>query len=107
VYNIPQTSSPPPLYFSPPSLPLFQTVFGGFHYAVFIYVYVTYFHLLYTKELIKMFNKYLLNLNTLLNLKKKKVRTARHQWLTPVILATREAEIRRMAVQRQPELIFA
>jgi hypothetical protein len=72
VYNIPQTSSPPPLYFSPPSLPLFQTVFGGFHYAVFIYVYVTYFHLLYTKELIKMFNKYLLNLNTLLNLKKKK-----------------------------------
>jgi hypothetical protein len=28
---------------------------------------------------------------------------ARHQWLTPVILATQEAEIRRITVQRQPQ----
>jgi hypothetical protein len=27
---------------------------------------------------------------------------ARHQWLTPIILATQEAEIRRMIVQSQP-----
>jgi hypothetical protein len=30
----------------------------------------------------------------------KKQRIARHQWLTPVILTTQEAEIRRMAVAR-------
>jgi hypothetical protein len=27
---------------------------------------------------------------------------AGHQWLTPVVLATQEAEIRRIAVPRQP-----
>jgi hypothetical protein len=35
-----------------------------------------------------------------LSLKKNK---ARHQWLTPVILATQEAEIRRIAVLSQPK----
>jgi hypothetical protein len=28
--------------------------------------------------------------------------TARHQWLTPVILATQETEIRRIAIRSQP-----
>jgi hypothetical protein len=28
--------------------------------------------------------------------------TARHQWLTPVILATQETEIRRITVRSQP-----
>jgi hypothetical protein len=35
----------------------------------------------------------------------KKVKQARHQWLTPVILATEEAEIRRIMVRRQPRQI--
>jgi hypothetical protein len=30
---------------------------------------------------------------------------ARHQWLTPVILATQEAEIRRITVRSQPRQI--
>jgi hypothetical protein len=37
--------------------------------------------------------------NTVLILKSQ----ARHQWLTPIILATQEAEIRRLAVQNQPQ----
>jgi hypothetical protein len=32
----------------------------------------------------------------------KKLNIARHQWLTSIILATQEAEIRRIAVQSQP-----
>jgi hypothetical protein len=33
---------------------------------------------------------------------KQKLISARHQWLTLIILATQEAEIRRIAVQSQP-----
>jgi hypothetical protein len=33
------------------------------------------------------------------------LKEARHQWLTPVILATQEAEIRRIAVQSQSRQI--
>jgi hypothetical protein len=32
----------------------------------------------------------------------KKIIQAKHQWLTPVILATQEAEISRIVVQIQP-----
>jgi hypothetical protein len=38
-------------------------------------------------------------------LKFKKGLLARHWWLTPVILATQEAEIRRTVVQSQPRKI--
>jgi hypothetical protein len=41
-------------------------------------------------------------LNTLLI---KKYSWTRYQWLTPVILATQEAEIKRIAVRSQPEQI--
>jgi hypothetical protein len=34
--------------------------------------------------------------------KRIKKKPARHQWLTPIILAAQEAEIRRMEVQSQP-----
>jgi hypothetical protein len=32
----------------------------------------------------------------------KVLKIARHQWLTPVILAVQEAEIRRIVLQSQP-----
>jgi hypothetical protein len=32
----------------------------------------------------------------------KILKWARHRWLTPIILATQKAEIRRMAIQSQP-----
>jgi hypothetical protein len=34
-----------------------------------------------------------------------KIMVAGHQWLTPVILATEEAEIRRIAVRSQPRQV--
>jgi hypothetical protein len=37
--------------------------------------------------------------------KKKKTGRARHQWFTPVILATQETEIWRIMVQSQPRKI--
>jgi hypothetical protein len=37
-----------------------------------------------------------------INLKKKTGCVARCQWLTPVILATQEAEIRRIVIRSQP-----
>jgi hypothetical protein len=36
----------------------------------------------------------------------KKLKLAGHWWLTPVILATQEAEIRRIVVQSQPRQII-
>jgi hypothetical protein len=42
VYPLPYMSIPAPL------VPLlFQTVFGGFHYAVFLHKYIAYFNLLH------------------------------------------------------------
>jgi hypothetical protein len=38
-------------------------------------------------------------------LEKDKKKFVRHQWLTPVILTTQEAEIRRITVQNQPRQI--
>jgi hypothetical protein len=35
-------------------------------------------------------------------LKTRNLLEARHRWLTPVILATQDAEIRRIAVRSQP-----
>jgi hypothetical protein len=34
---------------------------------------------------------------------KQKSITARHWWLSPIILFTQEAEIRRIAIQNQPK----
>jgi hypothetical protein len=40
-------------------------------------------------------------------LKKNKTKAARHWWLTPLILGTQEAEIRRIMVQSQPgQIVF-
>jgi hypothetical protein len=39
------------------------------------------------------------------SLNKKKYRTVRCWWLTPVILATQEAEIKRIKIQSQPQQI--
>jgi hypothetical protein len=38
---------------------------------------------------------------------KKIGKVARHQWLTPVIVAAQEAESRRIAVQTQPRQMVA
>jgi hypothetical protein len=38
-------------------------------------------------------------------IKKMRLYTTRHQWLTPIILATWEAEIRRIPIQGQHRLI--
>jgi hypothetical protein len=35
----------------------------------------------------------------------KKLFTARHQWLTPIILTTQETEIRKISFQNQPRQI--
>jgi hypothetical protein len=35
----------------------------------------------------------------------KKERRAGHQWFIPIILATQEAEIRRIAIQSQPRQV--
>jgi hypothetical protein len=48
---------------------------------------------------------YLKKISAYLYKHKKSSRQARHWWFTPVILATQEAEIRRIAVQRQPRHI--
>jgi hypothetical protein len=37
--------------------------------------------------------------------KKRKLTSARHQWLPPVILATQETEIRKITVRSQPRQI--
>jgi hypothetical protein len=47
-------------------------------------------------------NPYFLAHEMLLLLVNKNEYQARHQWLTPVILATQEAEIRRITVGSQP-----
>jgi hypothetical protein len=36
-----------------------------------------------------------------------KTKAAQHQWLRPIILATQEAEIRRIAVRSQPQQIVS
>jgi hypothetical protein len=55
-------------------------------------------------KLISVF-KFLSNTAKVLDLAVNKKKKARHWWLTPIILATREAEIRRIVVQRQPRQI--
>jgi hypothetical protein len=35
----------------------------------------------------------------------KKIKSAGHQWLMPIILATEKAEIRRIVVQSQPRQV--
>jgi hypothetical protein len=40
-----------------------------------------------------------------MDIPKKKLKIARYQWLTPVIIATEEAEIRRTTVQIVPEIL--
>jgi hypothetical protein len=55
-----------------------------------------------TNKYIYIFNKYMKKCSTSLSIKKM---PAGHWWLTPIILANQEADIRRIQIQSQPRQI--